>query len=112
VDVEVRQNQEGEPKIGEKDFWWDGVDPVVNSVGGLGVNNPKGVESGAKKRLIGGDIKGENVVLPLKPREHRVVGEKGDMNVGSHTWLPNRGKKGLKTIERRKVIHDDRWILQ
>jgi len=34
------------------------------------------------------------------------------MNVGSHAWLPNRGKEGLGTIKGRKVSLIDRWILQ
>jgi len=34
------------------------------------------------------------------------------MNVGSHAWLPDRGKKGLETIERGKVSLLDRRILQ
>ena len=85
---------------------------MVNSIGGVGVNNPKGVEGSAKKRLIGGDVEGENIVHPLKPGEHRVVGKKRHMNVGSHMWLPNRGKDGLETIKGRKVSLVDRWILQ
>jgi len=112
VYVEVPHNEEAEPKIGEQDFWWDGVNPVVNSVRGVGVNNPEGVEGSAKKRLVGGDVEGENVVHPLKPGEHRVVGKKRHMDVGSHAWLPNRGKEGLETIKGRKVSFVDRWILQ
>ena len=34
---------------------------MVNSIGGVSVNNPEGVEGGAKKRLIGGDVEGENI---------------------------------------------------
>ena len=34
------------------------------------------------------------------------------MNVGGHPWLPNWGKKGLKTVKRGKVGLIDRWILQ
>jgi len=41
VDVEVSQHQEGKPKIGEKVFWRNGVDPAVSGVGGVGVDNPK-----------------------------------------------------------------------
>ena len=108
MDVEVTDNQEGKPKIAEKNFWWDGVDPVVNSIGGVGVNNPEEVETLAKRRLIGGDIEGKDIVYPLKPGEHRVVGKKGHMNVGSDTWLPNRGKKGLETSKGRKVSLVDR----
>jgi len=110
--VEVSHNQEGERKIGKKNVWWDGVNPVVNSVSGVGINNPEGVVGGAKKRLIGGDVEGEDVVHPFKLGEHRVVGKTKHMNVDSHTWLPNRGKEGLETIKGRKVSLDDRWILQ
>jgi len=85
---------------------------VVNSVGGVGVNNPERVETGAKKRLIGGDIEGEDIIYPLKPGEHRVVGKKRPMNVGSHSWLPDWWKEGLETIKGRKVSLVDRWILQ
>jgi len=112
VYVEVTHNEEGEPKVGEKNFWYDGVDSVVNSIGRVGFDNPKGVEISAKKRLIGGDVKGENILLPIKPGEHRVVGKKRHMNVGSHAWFLNRGKKGLKNIKRGKVSFVDRWILQ
>jgi len=85
---------------------------VVHSISRISINDPEGVETGAKKRLAGGDIKGEDVVYPLKLGKHRVVGKKRHMNVGSHTWLPNRGKKGLKTTQGRKVSLVDRWILQ
>jgi len=34
------------------------------------------------------------------------------MNVGSHAWLPNRGKEGLETIKRGKVSLVDRRNLQ
>ena len=85
---------------------------MVNSVGGVGINNPEGVEGGTKKRLIGGDVEGENIIHPLKPGEHRVVGKKRLMNIGGHAWLPNRGKEGLETIEGGKVSLVDRWILQ
>jgi len=66
---------------------------MVNSIGGVSVDNPKGVEGSAKKRLVGGDVEGEDVIHPLEFGEHCVVGKKGHMNVGSHTWLPNRAKK-------------------
>jgi len=85
---------------------------VVNSVGGVSINNHKGVEGGAKKRLIGGDVKGEYIVHPLKPGEHRIGGKKRHMNIGGHTCLPNRGKKRLKTIKSGKVSRVDWWILQ
>jgi len=52
VDVEVPYDQEGEPKVGKEDFWRDRVDPVVDGVGGVGVNNPEGVETGANQSLI------------------------------------------------------------
>jgi len=81
---------------------------VVNSVGGVGVNNPEGVETGAKKRLIGADIEGEDIIYPHNPEEHRVVGKKRHINLGSHTWLPNQGKEGLETIKGRKVSLVDR----
>ena len=70
------------------------------------------MKGGAKKRSIGGDVEGKDIVHPLKPREHRVVGKKRHMNVGSHTWLPNRGKEGLETIKGGKVSLVDRWLLQ
>jgi len=34
------------------------VNPMVSSVGGVSVDNPERVESGAKKRVIGGDVEG------------------------------------------------------
>jgi len=112
VDVEVSHDQEGKPKVGKKNFRLDGVDPVVHSIGRIGINNPEGVETGAKKRLIGEDIEGEDFVHPHKLVEHRVVGKKGPRNIGSHSWLPNREKKELETIKGRKVSLVDRWILQ
>ena len=112
MDVEVSHNKEGKPKIGKKNFWWDGVNPVVNSVGGVGVNNPESVETGAKKRFIGGDIKGKDIVYPLKPGEHGVVGEKRHMDVCSYMWLPKGWKERFETIKGRKVSLVDRWILQ
>jgi len=33
------------------------------------------------------------------------------MNVGSHSGLPTRGKKGLKTIEGREASLVDWWVL-
>ena len=84
MDVEVPHNQEGEPKSGEKNFWWHGVNPVVNSIGGVGVNKAKRVEGSAEERLIRGDVEGENLVHHRKPGEHRVVGKKRHMNVGTH----------------------------
>jgi len=85
---------------------------MVNSIGGVSINNPKGVKGGAKKRLAGGDVEGEEVIHPLELGEHRVIGKKRHMNVGSHARLPNRGKKRLETIKRGKVSLVDRWILQ
>jgi len=85
---------------------------MVSSIGGVSVDNPKGVEGGAKKGLIEGDVKGEDIVYSLKPGEHLVVGKKRHMNVGSHAWLPNRGKKRFKTIKGRKVSLVDRRIVQ
>jgi len=85
---------------------------VVNSVGGVTIDNLEGVEGGSKKRLIGGDVEGENIVHPLKPGEHPVVGKKSHMNGGGHAWLPNRGKEGLKSIKGGNVSLVDRWILQ
>jgi len=70
------------------------------------------VEGGAKKRLVGGDVERENILHPLEPGEHRVVGKKRHMKVGCHSWLPDWGKEGLETIKGRKVSLVDRWILQ
>ena len=88
------------------------MNPVVNSVGGVSINDPKGVEGGAKKSLNGGDVEAENIVYPLKPGEYRIIGKKRHMNTGSHAWLPNRGKERLETIKGRKMSLVDRWILQ
>ena len=85
---------------------------MVNCVGGISVNYPERVEGGAKKGLVGGDVDRENVIYTLEPGEHRVVGKKGYMNVGCHSWLPDWGKAGLETIKGRKVSPVDRWILQ
>jgi len=85
---------------------------MVNRIGGVSINNPKGVEGGAERRLIGGDVEGEDVIHPIEFGEHGVIRKERHMNVGSHTWLPNRGKKGLETVERGKVSLVDRWILQ
>ena len=112
MDVEVSHDQEGKPKVGKKNFWLDRVDPMVHRIGRIGINNPEGVEIGAKRRLIGGNIKGKDIVHPPKLGEHRVVGEKRHMNVGSHSWLPSRGKKGLEAVKGRKVSLVDRRILQ
>jgi len=88
------------------------MDPMVNLIGGVGVNNPEGVKTAAEKRPAGGDVQGKDVIDPPKPGQHRVIGKKRHMNVGSHTWLPNRGKEGLKTIKGGEVGFIDRWILQ
>ena len=85
---------------------------MVSGVGGVSINYPERVEGGAKKRLVGGDVERENVIHPLEPGEHRVIGKKRHMNVGCHTWLPNWGKEGLETIKGRKVSLVDRWVLQ
>jgi len=111
VDVEVPNNKEGEPKVWEKNLWWDGVDPMINSIGGVDVNNPKGVEVSAKKRFDGGDVEGEDTVHSPKPGEHCVTGQKRHMNVGSHSWLSTGGKEGLKTIKGRKVSLVDGRVL-
>jgi len=84
---------------------------VVGSVGAVSVNNPEYVEGGATKRLAGGNVEGEYIVHPPKRGEHRVIGKKRHMNVGSHSWLSNRGKEGLETIKGRKVSLIDRWVL-
>jgi len=112
VHVEVPYNEEGKPKVRKKNFWGDGVNPVVNSIGGVGVDDSERMETGAKKRLIGGDVEGEYIIYPLKSGEHRVVGKKRHMNVGSHSWLPNWWKEGLETIIGRKVSLVDRGVLQ
>jgi len=112
VDVEISQHKEGKPKIREEVFWCHRVDSVVDGVGGVGIDNPERVEGGAKKRFICGDVEGENIIHPLKPGKHRIIGKKRNMNVGGHTWLPNRGEKGLETVKRGKVGLIDRWILQ
>jgi len=112
VGVEVSHDQEGKHKIWEKNFWLDGVNPVVSSIGGIGVNNPEGVENGAKKSLSGGNVKGKNIIYPLKPGEHGVVGKTRHMNVGSPTWLPSRRKEGIETVKGWNVSLVDRWILQ
>jgi len=85
---------------------------MVDRGGGVGIDNPEGVKTGAEERLLGGHVQGEDVVKPLKPREHREVGKKKHMNLGSHTWLPNRGKERLKTIKGGEVGLVNRWILQ
>ena len=85
---------------------------MVGSIGGVSINYPEGVKSGSKKRFVVGDVEGENIIHPLKPGEHRITGKKGRMNLGSHSWLPNRGKKGLETIKSRKVSLINRGILQ
>ena len=69
------------------------------------------MEVGVKERLVGGDVEGENIVHPFELGEHRVVGKKRQVNVGTHAWLPNPGKKRFKTIKGRKVSIVDRWIL-
>jgi len=89
VDIEVSYNQEGEPKIRKKNFQLDRVDPMVDPVGAVGVDDSEGVKTGAKKRFMGGDVKGKDVVFLPKPGEHRAVGKKGHMNVGSDAWIPH-----------------------
>ena len=62
MDVEVPHYVEGEPMVRKKNFWWDRVDPMMDRIGGVGVNNPEGVEVRAKKRFVGGDVEGEDIV--------------------------------------------------
>jgi len=92
VGVGVPHNKEGKPKIRKKNFWGDGVNPVVNSVGGVRIDNPEGVETGAKKRLIRGDVEGKDIINPLKPGEHRVVAKKSIP--APKAVMLNDGKKG------------------
>jgi len=40
---------------------------VVTGVCGVGIDEPEGVETGAKEGLVGGDVQGEDVVHPLEP---------------------------------------------
>jgi len=87
------------------------VNPMVDSVGGVGINTPERTTTGPKKRLAGADIEGKDIIHPFKPGEHCVVGKKRYMNVGSHSWLPDGWKEGLETIKGRKVSLVDRWIL-
>jgi len=69
------------------------------------------MEGGAKMWLIRGDVEGKDIVHFLERGEHRVVGKKRHMNVGSHSGLPTRGKKGLKTIEGREASLIEWWVL-
>jgi len=66
---------------------------------------------GPEKSFLGGDVKGEDVIHPLKLWEYRIGGEKRYMNVGRYVWHRNRGGKRSKTIERRKVSLADRRLL-
>jgi len=75
------------------------MDPRVNPIGGVGIINPEGVQTAAEKRLARGDMQSKDIVNPPNPGEQHVIGKKRYMNIGSHTWLPNRGQKGLETIE-------------
>ena len=88
------------------------MDPVVHGVGRVGINYSERMEGGAKKRLIGGDVERENIIHPFEPGEHRVIGKNRHVNVGRHSWLPNRGKERLETIKGGKVSLIDRRILQ
>jgi len=93
VDVDVPYYEEAELKIWEKSFRLDGVDPVVNTVGGVSIDDSEEVKMRAKKRVMGRDVKCKDIMLPGKLGEHRVVGKKRHMHEGSHTWLPEWGKK-------------------
>jgi len=42
------------------------MNPGVTGVGGLGVNQCEGVDFGAKKRLLGGEIQGMDVIHSLE----------------------------------------------
>ena len=103
---------EGKTEVREEGVWLNGVDSVVNCVGGVSINYPKRVEGGAEKRFVGGDVERENIIHPLEPGEHRIIGKKRHMHVGRHPRLPNWGKEGLKTIKGRKVSLIDRRFLQ
>jgi len=72
---------------------------MVDRVSGVSINNSEGMKLRAQKRFLGGHVEGKDVSFPLKPWKHRVIGKKRHMNVGSDTWLPKWGKKGLKTIK-------------
>jgi len=39
---------------------------MVDTIGRVNINNPKGVKGGAKKTLVSGDVEGEDVIHPLE----------------------------------------------
>ena len=75
VYIEVLNYQEGDVQGWGQGFWEERVDTVVTWVGGVGVYQPEGVKVGPEKRLLGGDIVGEDIIHPLEPWEHRKRGK-------------------------------------
>ena len=69
------------------------------------------MEFGAEEGLVGGVIKGEDVVHPFEPGQHPKVGKQRSVQIGRHTWLPTVGNEQLETIKGGKVSLADRWIL-
>ena len=46
------------------------MDPVVPCVCGVGVYYPKGVDVSPKKRILGRDVEGKDVIHPLELKEY------------------------------------------
>jgi len=112
VYIEVPYYQEGDVQGWKQGIGGDGVDSVVACVGRVGVNQPERVKGGLEKRFLGGDIKGEDVIHPFEPWEHRKRSKKEYVNIGRHARLPDRGKKRLKALERGEVSLVNRRILK
>jgi len=92
-------------------FWGDIMDPVVTCVGGIRMNYPEGLKTGAEKRFLGGDIDGEQIIHPCELWDQQKRGNERHMSIGRHVGLPNRGKKQLKAVKGGKVSLANRRLL-
>jgi len=70
VYIEVPYYQEGDVQGWKEGVGVDGVDPMVASVGGVGVDQPEGVKVCPEERFLEGDIKGKDVIHPFEHWEH------------------------------------------
>jgi len=112
VDVQVSHHQERDARVWEEGFRRDGVDPAVRRVDRVGIDEPEGVETGAKHRFLGRDVEGHNVDPLCKPWQYRKTSKKRTMYLECHPELPDWWKKGHKATERRKSGLTSRRVLK
>jgi len=91
-------------RIGEEIFWGDVVKPAVCRVDGVGINQPKGVELGAKNAYLGGYVEGHNIDPLRELWQQRKTSKKRTVNVGYASGLPDGRKKRPKAVEGGEAV--------